>query len=693
MIAKIKTYLAGSIISLLFVFDAAVVHAQSSEVVSGTSPVLTLYSDYANAGFAVQWPVSAGGVNAVRSRLPRYTYLAFYTSPQLLQNKPLPLVHLGFFRTRAEAEKFVQDNATAFNGLQVVSVSAAEHQQLFSADAQGRSLYWLNPASIDQASGVQAVMAEAKTLYMNKQYQQALNYYSVLSLSSDADIAVWALELMGLTYEKLGQTELALQSYRDLLVSHPEGNWVRRVTQRLRALETAADDGKNSLRKSKYAEQNQKYYWRGVVGQSYNYMERGGKYIPDEDIFATVSTNYDMTAGYRHPEHQFEVRLNGYDLADVLDHVDNDKSAVKRFYLDYTHLDTGVNLVGGRQKDHDSGMYHYFDGLSVKYPLNNRWKIGANAGVPVQFSDFYDYMDRKFFSLQTSFDWNEHWGAAGYFTHQTVYGEIDRAAYGGRAHYMSQKFSTYVNVDYDYEFSELNIFRWQGTYNFDNKNQLALHYGRQRSPFLTATNILQGQPYLNLEQYLRDRFNRDYLLYYALERTALYEYGSMSYQYQVDEKLQIMADLYQSVSSDLPIFGTEDNGLTSVVETTDAEYRYSSAGVQAVVADFFGINDSATLGLRVADTTLSTSTMIHVSERIRLFGNKVFVTPKVHLKYSQKNSDDTAQTNLRGSLALSYRPWRNTELRLEAGNEVVRDVDEKNNVDFSYLFVGYQVRF
>lgn len=652
----------------------------------------SLYRDYANAGYAVEWPVSAGGVNAIRSRLGRYAYLAFYTSPQQLKNTPLPLVSLGFFHTRAEAQKFVVDNASAFAGLRVVEVSPAQHQQLFSGEEQ-KSGYWLSPSTEDRHAGAQAILAEAKNLYMNQQYQQALNHYAVLSLASDKEISAWAQELMGLTYERLGQTELALQAYRTLLSNSAGASWEARVNQRLRALETAADDDRDALRRSKYAEQNPKFYWRGLLGQSYNYMTRGGKYIPNEDVFSVLATNYDLTAGYRHPDHELEVRLAGYDQADLLDHVDGDKTAIKRFYLNYNHVDTGLNLVGGRQRDYDSGMYHYFDGLSVKYPLTSRWRIGFNAGVPVQFSDFYDYMDRKFYSLQTGFDWNEHWKFTGYVTQQTVYGETDRAAYGGSVRYLTQKFSSFLNLDYDYEFAELNVLRWQGTYQLNPSNRVAVHYGRQRSPFLTATNILLGQPYLNLEEHLRNQFNRDYLLYQALERTSLLEYGSVNYQWQVDDSLQIMFDVYQSVSSDMPIFSLGDSGLSADVESKDAEYRYSAAGLQAVVDNFFGINDSATLGVRISDTTQSTSNMIHISERFRLFGNRVFITPRVHFRYDQRKPDDTARTNLRGSLALSYRPWRNTELRLEAGNEAIRDVDAKNSIDYSYLFVGYQVRF
>lgn len=681
--------------TIVFMWLTVPVLAADTEAVAAPekTSLMDLYKDHASSGFAVQWPVSAGGVQAVRSKLPRYSYLAFYTSTQLLQNKPLPLVQMGFFRTRAEAEKFVEDNAGAFNGLRVVSVSAAEHQQLFAPAGREQGLQWLQPAAQDNLTGAQAVMAEAKNLYMKEQYQQALNYYGVLSLVSDRDISIWARELTGLTYERLGHRELALQSYQELLASHPEGSWTGRIQQRLRALETAADDGKGALRKSDYNQQREKFYWRGVLGQTYSYMERGGKSIPDEDLLAALYTHYDLTAGYRLPEHELEVRLNGYDVADLLDHVDKDKTALKRLYLDYTHVDSGLNFVGGRQRDYDSGQYHYFDGVSVKYPLNPRWRIGANVGVPVQFSDFYDYMDREFFSLQTSFDWDQRWGLAAYVTQQTVYGEIDRAAFGGRALFVAEKFSTFANVDYDYEFAEVNLFRWQGTYKFDNRNQLALNYSQQRSPLLNATNVLLGQPYLNLEQYLQSQFNRDYLLYDALERTSFYESGSISYQLQVDEDLQILADVYHSVSSELPLFIPEDDGIESDVQSNDAEYRYSSAGIQAIINGFISGHDTATLGLRVSDTTLSTSNMVHVSERIRLFSNKVFITPRVHLKYTEDKADETAQTNLRGSLALNYRPWRNTELRLEMGNEAVRDLDEKNNIDFSYLYVGYQVRF
>ena len=139
-IIKITRIILSAIIVLLW---STHVGAQENPDVAPASSdtFFSLYRDYTSAGFAVEWPVSAGGVNAVRSRLGRYSYLAFYTSPQQLQNKPLPLVTLGFFKTRSEAEKFVVDNSSAFAGMRVVNVSPTQHQQLFSGEKQKNCLY------------------------------------------------------------------------------------------------------------------------------------------------------------------------------------------------------------------------------------------------------------------------------------------------------------------------------------------------------------------------------------------------------------------------------------------------------------------------------------------------------------------------------------------------------------------------
>lgn len=671
------------------------------------SSILSLYSDYNQAQYAVQWKVPTGDLSELRARMPRYGYLLYYTSQPLLAAQRGPFVQFGFFKSREEANQFVEDNKAAFPGLRVVNVTPSEHQALMqqtdadaAEDDSASEYFWLNDARQQNREDLQAMLKEAKVLYINRQYEKALQYYSTLSLAADPEIAHWARELKGLTHESLGQRELAISTYRQLIADGTgKESWTARVTQRLRALETAADDGKQALRESKYGKNQSPFYYRGVVGQSYNYITSGGKHRLDRDVLSAIVTNIDATAGYRHPEHEVELRVNGYGTHDLMDYPEtyryrnDDRTIIKRAQVRYTHVDTGTEAIGGRQKDSDSGMYLYFDGLTVKYPLSDKISIGVSAGVPVQFSDFYDHLDRKFYSAQASYDHNAHWRVAGYLTHQTLYGEIDRAAWGGRLQYTDDRFSGYLNLDYDYEFAEVNILRTSGSYRHDEDNQVSVTYGLQRSPFLTSTNILLGQPYLNLQEYLGEQFNRDYLLYHALQRTGIYEFGSLSYQHDVDDQLHITTDVYQAVSSDMPIFQSEDGGITSIVVTNGAEYRYTSVGVQAVAQDFLGMDDTATLSFRHADTTESSFNLIQLSERLRLWDNKIYITPKAKFKYLDRERSGDSRSDLGGSLTLTYKPWRNVELRVEAGQETIRYLEEKNSVENAYMFMGYQARF
>jgi Tetratricopeptide repeat len=705
---KIKNALLYSVFSVVFLlFSFAASSAEEKELTE--TSILSLYEKYEQARYAVQWKVPTGDISELRARMRRQSYLMYYTSDNLLANPQGPFVQFGFFKNVDEAEQFVDDNKAAFSGLRVVSVSREEHAALMlqvkpktatSSQSKLKGVYWLSGSSEQSGDALKAVMSEAKELYMNKQYDQALEYYSALSLVPDPNVSIWARELKGLTEERLGRSDRALATYRELVVEGTsKESWYDRVNQRLRALETAADDDKDALRKSKYNQSQSPFYYRGAIGQSYNYVTVGGKNLLDRDVLSIISTNLDTTAGYRTPDHEVEARVSGFSNYDLLDYPENyrwgkdNRTQFKRAQVDYTHVKTGTKATGGRQQDYDSGVYMYFDGLSVKYPFNKKITLGANAGVPVQFSDFYDSLDRQFFSAQASYDHNKYWRMAGYLTHQTLYGEIDRAAWGGRLQYNDQRFSSYLNLDYDYEFAELNIFRWNGSYKLSDRHQVSANYGLQRSPFLTSTNILLGQPFLNVEDYLRDQLNQEYLLYNALLRTGVYEYGSASYQFKVDDELHITTDIYHSVSSEMPIFDYDDDWISSTVVTKGAEFRYSAVGIQAVATDFLGINDTATLSYRHGDTTLSSSNWVQFSERLRLWNDKIFVIPKMNLRYTTKKETDTSRTNLRGAVALMYKPWRNVELRMEAGNEAVRYVDEKNSVDQTYLFVGYQARF
>lgn len=657
---------------------------------AAANSIIESYRQYNHARYAVRWRVLPEQLPTLLERMPRYQSLVYYTSNNALQAPTGPFVYLGFFSSQAKADQFVNGNRAAFPQLQTIAVTPEEHRALFAID-ENDGVFWLGPDAQDSRAEIQEVFRQAKEAYANKNFQRSIQLYSILALSADQEMQIWAQELVGLNFERLGMRDAAMARYRDLLQRQTDGSWTARVEQRLRALETAADDGKAALRESKYAD-IEDVYWRGIFGQSYSGLSQSGKYIDDRDRLSVLVTNFDFTAGTNQWDgHKVETRLAGYDLMDLSEEGGAAKTRIKRFNVNYTHVETGLNVQAGRQRDRNAGVYGYFDGGAVRYPWNEKLSMGAKVGVPVRFSDFYDTMDHQFASVFAEYRFNDRWFLSAYTTRQTVYGELDRAAYGGTVQYTGDRLSSSANIDYDYKFAELNIFRWNGHYVIDDKSRLSATYGRQRNPFLTTTNILIGQPYVDLEQYLREELNQSYVLYDALERTSLYENGSLSYQYKVDEDLHYTLDGYHSVSTDVPVFISEDGWLTSDVSFV-GEYRYSSVGIQAVALNFFGVNDVATMSFRHADTSFAQTNTLQFTERFRL-GKKLQIQPKLGLRQSKNKEAESSQTRVRASLGGAYHPWKNTELRIEFGNEVVQDLEGKNNIDNTFLYAGYQARF
>lgn len=694
------------LITLFFLGLASVVHAQvpdSGKESESQQTIKTLYADYSSARYAVSFELNDTNAAILRSRLSRFWYLLLYVDGQDLTDRGQTRAQFGFFKNREEAEKFVDEYQSLIGGLTIRPVSQVEHLKLMSLTAEvipNQEYYWVSPEDLVTRSSIKALMEKAKDHYVNKRYLQAVRYYRVISLNADFDSAYWARELMALCYEKMGDGDKAIDIYERLLDESPEAKGAKRVAQRLRALETRADDGKDSLRKSKYKADPDKFFYRGGIGQTMRYVTRKGKNFQSEDVLAIVSTNLDARAGLRTDKYDLVAKVNGYNYIDTKDQ-DNDRTRIKQFLLDYTHKSTGLNAQAGRIRNYQSGVYSPFNGISVRYPLSiesmpalDNLTIGINYGEPEGYSEVYDQLDREFFSLQAEYKLGDAWQLSGYYIEQTVFGETDRNAYGGEVRYLKKQFSAYANFDYDFEFAELNNFLTGATYTFKNRSYVSARYGRQRTPFLSTSNILIGQPGLNLEACIQQRSDLEceYFQYFALIRSSTSEHGSINYSRYIDDDIQLSIDAYQSVMSDLPVLESTAGGAQTVVVADGDEYRYSSMGLRLIASSFFGENDTAIMGLRYADTTTNNVSTVQLSERFR-FGEKWIVSPKFYLSYRENKEDDDNQTRLRGSLSLKYRVTRSAELFAELGREDFNRLEQKNSIESNYFYAGYSLRF
>lgn len=658
------------------------------------------YSDYEQNRFALEMPMTDDNLDTLKKHLRRYRYLLLYLPANEMGDVANPNMRIGLFARYTEAMDFLRASQYLFRQQHIVRVSVDEHRQIIHelkpADPAAANVnndqrllvFAIDPENNQQLQHLQqTVLDRAKALYLSGDYQTAAYYYRLLASFGADDFAAWAGELAGLCYEKMRRRELAMTQYREVLQRFPDSSGVARVTQRLRGLETASDDDP-AARKAASSRDGLDFFTRGVFGQYYRSVNRQVGDADSEEVLRLLSTDWDVRSSLRWQAHDLNLRFSGYWLQDELDN--DDELAVKRLLLDYRHQTSGIGAVLGRQRDSDTGVFTSFDGVTASYAVADNLRVAASAGEPIYHSDAYDGLDYFFYSVHSLWDIDERWQLGGYVVTQEVNDVTDREAVGLRGRFSGDKLIVSLNLDYDTAFSELNNLLFNAHYRFNGRMDITLLYGSQRSPFLSATNILIGQADLDLNAYLKIKENRDTLLDDAFARTALNDYYNISFSTLMSDDVRWVIDYYDSTLSDVPssefLLGLTPTG-------ADAEsFHYQSVGSQLIFQNAFVTNDSASLGVRLASGDTSDSNQIYFYERLRL-GTSWTVMPKLMYSEIEFNTSNEVQQQLRYSLSVSYRPWRNIEFNLEAGNESISSEQADIDFDSNYIFAGYRINF
>ncbi len=662
---------------------------------------LSEYSDFERNRYALEMPLTKENFDTLKNHLNRYQYLLLYLSAQDFSSNTTPKLRIGLFPSYNDARDFHRATEFLYNQQHIVLVSASEHQRIIDElkpqivnaadgpiDSQRLLIFPIDPK---QSRGLpqrqKSMLGLAKALYLDKAYAAAAQYYLLLAILVDEATAAWATELAGLCYEKMGRRDLAITQYKEVLKQFPQSSGTSRVNQRLRGLETAAANDPAALT-SVSGNSTSDFFTRGVFGQYYRSVNRSINGDDSEDVLRLLSTDWDVRSSLRWHAHDINLRASGYWLKDELD--GDNELAMKRLLVDYRHQTTGIGAVLGRQKDSDSGVFTSFDGLTVSYPIKENLRVALSTGEPVYTSDAYDSLDYFFYSLHSQWDIDDRWQLGSYIVSQEVNSVTDREAIGLRGRYSDERLTGSLYIDYDTAFSELNNLLLNVHYRISDHTDITALYGSQRSPFLTATNILIGQANLDLDAYLQVKENRNSLLDDAFSRTALNDYYSLSLSTRLNKNLRWTVDFYDSNLTDVPssefLLGLPDTGVSP------DSFHYQSFGTQLIAENFLLQNDSATVGFRHATGDTSDSDQMFVYERMRL-GSSWTVMPKLMISRINFTTSDDTQQQLRYSLSLTYRPWRNFEFNLEAGNESISSDQTKIDFDSQYIFLGYRFNF
>ncbi len=654
---------------------------------------LSAYSDYASNQFTLEMPLTGSNLKTLKSHWNRYGYLLLYVNARELNSQQVPILHIGFFTSYEKAKDFKQASEYLYQKQSIKAITASEHYSVIDALKQQNadSSYFVFPidgTNQGLKNAQKAILERAKNLYRSKQFEAAAEHYQLLTALADDTTAAWAAELAGLSYEKLGQRDLAMAQYRELLEHYPDAQGKERVNQRLRSLETAASANPKALKKASNKEDSV-LYSRGVIGQYYRSASRTINGGDSEDVLSLLTSNWDLRSSLRWQGHDLKLCTSGYWINDQLDNGQNEW-IIKRFLAEYNHAETGWGASLGRQRDSDTGVFTSFDGLTVSYSPKGDLKLALSAGRPVYTSSVYDNLDYFFYSAQAEWNLNKHWQLGSYLIHQTVNNVTDREAVGFNGRYIDQKLTAWVSIDYDSAFSEINNLLFNTSYRVNDNIQASLTYGAQRSPFLTASNILIGQADLDLNTYLQSKQNKDNLLDNALARTSKNDYYSINLTTKIAKKARWLIDYYDSTLSEIPssefLLGLPETG------TTSDSFSYKSVGTQLILQDLMHTNDSFSIGVRNSQGDTSTSKQLYLTERLRL-GNTWTILPKLIYSQVSFSSNDNTQNQLRYSVELTYRPWRQVEFNVEAGNQSISTSGTNSEFQSSYIFIGYRWSF
>ena len=532
------------------------------------------------------------------------------------------------------------------------------------------------------------LMAEGKRAMTAGELSRAVQVYTkVLQLPAN-EYQPAAQEYLALARERNGQVAHAKAEYERFLATWPEHEASDRVRQRLSALlarpRVAAASSEPAMRTSR----TQVSPWNLRTFFTQYYRRDAYRFNDQEEVVShsALYSDINVDARRRGDRYDFSARISAGYRNSFLETSRDDRD----FRLSYAYADladSGTRLRGrlGRQSRNTGGVLGRFDGFNLAYQASEWLRVDAVAGKPVNSS--YDDIDeeRTFYGLSTTFEPIGSNLDIGLFAVQQNVNDItDRQAVGTEVRYFGEGKSLWGMVDYDTSFQEFGSLFLQGSWRLPSRTTLTGVIDRRRSPFLSSSNALIGQPYLSFEE-LAAVMTDDEIRQLAIDRAASTTTITAGVSHPVSPKLQLNLNASQSRIDSTP----ESGGIAATPAST---YRYLSTDL--VASSLLKEGDVTIFRLRYADSTSASTYSIAIDTRYP-FGRHFRFNPRIRADHRELTSDLSTQWILTPGLRLQYRSSQRFRLDLEAGMQIMtRDSDLIDEERESYFInVGYQLFF
>lgn len=534
-----------------------------------------------------------------------------------------------------------------------------------------------------------SLLEKGKSLFIEGNYKKAIPVFRKLYESGSGRYRKEALELLGVSRERNNQLAHAVAEYRAYLQQYKtDKDSSRRVKQRLNALLTATKKPKKPLTtRDAFATKPSSWQYYGALFQFYDKNEIDISSNSSIVSVEQLTTNLSFSSRLVDSEYKIKTQFNaihGYDV----DNEETTDERITRLYIDVLSPERTYSVRAGRQRSSSNGSVGRFDGFDFGYRFNAKAQIKLTTGYPVEINPTVDHHDDKHFtSIGLNIQPDQKYLDYNFFIIEQIADDIvDRSEVGFEVRYRHPKRSLITLYDYSTQYETTNYFVAILNWKYPNKSSINVYLDYRQSPFLTATNALQGQVGVSTLSDLLQTFSEDEIEQLSTDRSAISKSLTVKYTIPQNDSIKYQADI--SVSS---LTGTIASG--GVPATTDPDDEYSLA-FSLLGKKWITQNDTYLFRVRSSQLSTSDATIFDMNARYR-FGKTWRFGPRYRL--DTRDYDDGRKIDKdRVSIRLDYKQSRNIKFEMDISVENKKTTsptaspqDETDNI----LHLGYIYTF
>jgi tetratricopeptide (TPR) repeat protein len=615
-----------------------------------------------------------------------------YITNVLVNGAKWERLNLGFFNNYREASLFTNSVQKIYPGAWVNKVITNEQRRILKT---GKEVNVIQPkpktpvitSSTTSLSDKQldSLMQRAKTDFKKKNYTQAIRYLTAIISAGEHKYTREALELLGVSRQRKGQTAHAVTIYKKYLEKYPTSDGSKRVKQRLSGLMTATQAPRDKIR-LKSVERKERVTTLGSFSQFYR---NDKSQTDDTDSITTLSqliTFLDIATIHETSNLNHRYQFTADDTFDFLDDKDGNEFRFIEVYYDLNHRSTGSSGRIGRQALRLGGLLKRFDGISAGYQFTPEMRINALTGYPVDIDNKTSINKNKTFyglTFETG-TFLEHWDMNLFYFDQKFDGLDDLTSTGTEVRYRDNSMALFGMFDYDLLFKELDILQFNANFLLDHGRTAYINAFKRKTPILATSSALIGRQEQTLEELLLI-FNIEQIYQLARDRTSDSQTITIGGSQPLNERFQITSDITFSNVGE-----TVASGGVPATPGTGTDYFLSA---QLVGNNLLMNRDTGVLGIRYLNTDPSKTTSFIVNTRYPITRNWR-INPR--LQYDiRKLSDGRSQNKLRVLLRTDYRYLNKIRYDFEVGYDDTSEEINGQSLGNSNLFftMGYRWDF